>query len=58
MPLILILEIWKLTLEVILEAQRSMPEAQKAKAWERHEKALQVIEGLFARFAPEAQEPT
>jgi hypothetical protein len=44
-----ILEIWRLSLELALEAVRSVPEPQRAAFWERHERRMERLDRLFNR---------
>ena len=46
-----ILEIIRLSLEITLQVIKDMPPEAKAKAWERHEKAMQFWEDAFKKLS-------
>lgn len=47
-----ILQIIKLSLELAIRIHDDMPQSQRNKFWERHEKNLEFWESLFMRLQP------
>lgn len=49
MNVIVFAEIVKLSLQLALEVVKSIPEDQRGAFWERHNKRMEWLEGLFGR---------
>ena len=57
MPVVLALEILKLSLELTLEIVKHMPPEAHADAWARHMRLMTVIDHIFSGLVPLVPEP-
>lgn len=55
MPATLVLEIVKLSLEVMLEVMKGIPIESRQAAWKEHEKRMEFWQKLFERLSPETK---
>ena len=52
-----ILSIIRLSMELALEISRSMPEAERAAFWRRHNERMEFWHGLLMKFQPKDEPP-
>lgn len=50
MTVLTVLEIIRLSMEITLEAMKSIPEADRREAWERHMKRIEFWESLAEKI--------